>query len=109
MHINREGQQMMRDQAPNIDLSNKGGRLVYDKGRQTIVAAPSGETTANDATTLLREALAPFALIGALMEMAGGPNAIPDETLASRMRLDDLRALEFRAAWKAYLATQPPE
>lgn len=31
---------METEQAPNIDLTAKGSRLVYDKARRTIVAVP---------------------------------------------------------------------
>lgn len=57
------------------------------------------------ALKLLRDALAPFSVIGGLIELAGGPDSIPDETVASYMRLDGLTALEFREAHKAFLAT----
>lgn len=34
---------METEQAPNIDLSAGGGRLVYDKSRRTIVSVPRGQ------------------------------------------------------------------
>jgi hypothetical protein len=38
----------MTEQAPNIDIQpGEGGRLVYDKERRTIVAAPNGRQLAN--------------------------------------------------------------
>jgi hypothetical protein len=52
---------------------------------------------------ILREAIAPFAAIGGLVAMGD----LPDETVACYMRLDGLTALEFREAYKAFLATNP--
>lgn len=39
----------MTEQAPNIDLSGRGGRLVYDKQRRTIVAQPMRRPEGNNA------------------------------------------------------------
>lgn len=85
----------MSEQAPKIEPGR--GRLRYEKERKTIVADEP------DNIRMLREALAPFAAIGGLVAMGD----LPDETVASYMRLDGLTALEFREAYKAFLATNP--
>lgn len=85
----------MTEQAPKIEPGR--GRLRYDKSRKTIVAEKP------DAIQTLREALAPFAAIGGLVAMGD----LPDETVACYMRLDGLTALEFREAYRAFLATNP--
>lgn len=70
--------------------------------RQGTFPQKSQETLAEEIDKL-REALAPFAAIGGLIQLGD----IPDETVACYMRLDGLTALEFREAYRAFLATNP--
>lgn len=54
----------------------------------------------------LLEAIAPFAAIGGLLNMAGKA-AMPDDVSASRLKLDGLKAEHFRAAHVAMTACAP--
>lgn len=56
---------MMGDQAPNIDLSGRGGRLVYDKTRKLIVASEQQQRT---------------------QQPGGWPRVYPYNTFARRIR-----------------------
>jgi hypothetical protein len=70
---------------------DEGGKLTHQNGLDLLAEVER-----------LTKALAPFAVYGGLIRLAGDPDGIPDETIASYLDLDGLTALEFREAHKAY-------